>query len=224
MTTFVLVPGGCLGAAAWSAVTSILRADGHDVHPLTLTGLAERAHNATPETDLDTHITDVIAHLEAHDLADVELVGQSYAGAVVGGVAERAPERLARAVFVDALIPQDGVSLFDAGGPAFREAMVASTGGGWRIRFMTDEQLDTYWPGNGLTVEQRAWIRAHDTGHPIGTFEQAIAIGEPRVPRAFVNCTRSPVPAPGWDEVIALDSGHWPMFTAPGGLAAALTR
>jgi pimeloyl-ACP methyl ester carboxylesterase len=223
MTTFALVPGACLGGAAWSRVTALLRAGGHDVHALTLTGLGERAHLATPDTNLDTHITDVIATLAAYDLTDVVLVGHSYAGAVAGGVAERAPERLARVVYLDALVPQDGVSLFDAGGPEYRAAMEAAANGGRRIPFMTDEQLDAYYGRHDLTPEQRAWIRAHDAGHPIGTFEQAIAIGAPKVPRRYLNCTRCPSPAPAWDDVAELDAGHWPMFTAPEALAAALT-
>jgi pimeloyl-ACP methyl ester carboxylesterase len=96
------------------------------VHPLTLTGLSERADNATPETNLDTHVQDVVAHLAAHDLDDVVLAGHSYAGAVVGGVADRVPERLQRMLYVDALVPQDVVSLFDAGGPEFRAPICAA--------------------------------------------------------------------------------------------------
>jgi pimeloyl-ACP methyl ester carboxylesterase len=224
MTTFVLVPGACLGGAAWSRVTSRLRAAGHDVHPLTLTGLAERAHNATPATDLDTHVTDVIAHLQAHDLSDVVLAGHSYAGAVVGGVAERAPERLREVVYVDALPPQDGVSLYDMLGPEFRAAIEAHAGGSWRLHWFTDEQLDAYYGDHGISPEDRAWIRAHDTGHPLGTHDQGIAIGPPRVPRRYLRCTRSPVAPPQGIDVEELDAGHWPLFTAPEALSAALTR
>jgi pimeloyl-ACP methyl ester carboxylesterase len=224
MTTFALVPGACLGAAAWSRVTERLRAQGHDVHPLTLTGLAERAHDATPATNLDTHVQDVIAHLAAHDLDDVVLVGHSYAGVVVGGVAERAPERLRRVVYVDALVPRDGVSLFDAGGPEFRAAIEAHAAGDWRIPWFTDEQLDLYYGDHGLTAEDRAWIRAHDTGHPIKTHDQALSLGEPKVARSYVRCTRSPGATPGGWAHVELDTGHWPLFTAPEALTAALTR
>jgi pimeloyl-ACP methyl ester carboxylesterase len=223
MTTFALVPGGCLGGAAWSHVTPLLRGGGHDAHPITLTGLAERAHNGTPDTNLETHVTDVIAHLNAYDLDDVVLVGHSYAGAVVAGVATRAPERLARVIYLDAVLPRDGVSLFDARPPEFRAAMEAAAGAGRRITFMTDEQLDTYYAGGDLTPGQRAWIRSHDAGHPIGTYEQAIAIGRPTVPRTYLRCTRAPGASPDWDDVRELDAGHWPMFTAPEALAAALT-
>jgi len=101
MTTFVLVPGAWLGAWAWHDVTARLRAAGHDVYPLTLTGLADRAHTGGPDTDLDTHATDVTALIEAEELRDVVLVGHSYAGSVVTLAADRVPDRLRTVVYVD---------------------------------------------------------------------------------------------------------------------------
>jgi len=44
---------------------------------------------ATLETGLDIHIPDVLGVLEFEDLRDVILVGDSMAGMVVTGVAER---------------------------------------------------------------------------------------------------------------------------------------
>ena len=60
MTTFVLVPGFWLVGWACQALETPLRAAGHAVYPVTLTGLGERVHLASPEVDLDTHITDVV--------------------------------------------------------------------------------------------------------------------------------------------------------------------
>ena len=85
MTTFVLVPGFWLGAWAWDAVTSELTAAGHDVHPVTLTGLAERAAEATPEVNVDTHIADLTRLIRERGLRDVVLVGHS------GNCARRSP-------------------------------------------------------------------------------------------------------------------------------------
>jgi len=101
MTTFVLVPGAWLGAWAWDGIASRLRADGHIVHPVTLTGLAERAAEGGTHVNLDTHINDVIGLIDAEDLHDVVLAGHSYAGIVVTGVADRRPDRIARVVYVD---------------------------------------------------------------------------------------------------------------------------
>ena len=100
-TTYVLVPGFWLGGWAWRPVTDALRARGHEVYPVTLTGLGERAHLATPDVDLDTHITDVANLLRYEDLRDVVLVGHSYGGLVVTGVADQLPDRVRQLVYVD---------------------------------------------------------------------------------------------------------------------------
>ncbi len=91
MATFVLVPGAWLGGWAWQRVTPLLRAAGHEVYPVTLTGLGERVHLGTSETNLETHIADVVNLIEFEDLRAVVLVGHSYAGCVITGVADRTP-------------------------------------------------------------------------------------------------------------------------------------
>jgi pimeloyl-ACP methyl ester carboxylesterase len=102
MTTYVLIGGAWIGAWAWRDVTDALRQKRHQVYPLSLTGLAERVHLATAETNLDTHIADVVNLFEYEDLQDVVLVGHSYAGAVVTGAADRAAERLKALVYCSA--------------------------------------------------------------------------------------------------------------------------
>src|ERR671933_2610685 len=80
MATYVLVGGAWLGAWAWQDVAHRLRARGHDVYPLSLTGLGERVHLGGPETDLETHLADVLNLLRYEDLSRTVLVGHSYAG------------------------------------------------------------------------------------------------------------------------------------------------
>jgi pimeloyl-ACP methyl ester carboxylesterase len=137
MTTYVLIPGFWLGAWAWRPVTNTLRALGHEVYPLSLTGLGERAHLARPDTDLDVHVNDVLNLLRYEDLHDVVLVGHSYAGAVVTpAVADRASERVAKLVFVDTGPLPDGTAQADFGPPDEQERnakLVASTGDGWTL-------------------------------------------------------------------------------------------
>jgi pimeloyl-ACP methyl ester carboxylesterase len=133
--TYVLVPGFWVGAWVWRPVTTALRARGHEVYPMTLTGLAEREHLATPEVDLETHITDVVNLLRYEDLHDVVLVGHSYGGVVVTAVADRMPDRVAQLAYVDSGPLPDGVANADFAGPderARQEALVAS-GDGWRL-------------------------------------------------------------------------------------------
>ncbi|HEY6674876.1 MAG TPA: hypothetical protein VIZ59_08135 [Rubrobacteraceae bacterium] len=68
MATYVLVGGGWLGGWCWQRVARRLREEAHDVYPVTLTGLGERVHLASPQVDLETHITDVVNLIEFEDL------------------------------------------------------------------------------------------------------------------------------------------------------------
>ena len=96
MATFVLVHGGGHGGWCFNRVAPLLRAAGHDVYTPTLTGLGERVHLLRPDIDLDLHITDVVHLLEFEDLAGVFLLGHSYGGMVITGVADRARPRTRR--------------------------------------------------------------------------------------------------------------------------------
>ena len=95
MAAYVLVGGSWLGGWCWQPVARRLRDNGHDAYPVTLTGLGERVHLASPEVDLETHITDVVNLVEFEDLHDIVLLGHSYGGLAVIGVADRIPERIA---------------------------------------------------------------------------------------------------------------------------------
>ena len=87
MSTYVLVHGGWDGGWAWTGVARELRAAGHEAFTPTLTGSGERAHLASPEIDLDTHVLDIVNVLRYEDLQDVILVGSSGGGMVITGVA-----------------------------------------------------------------------------------------------------------------------------------------
>ena len=133
--TYVLVHGAWHGGWCWAKVARLLRDAGHEVYTPTLTGLGERAHLATPDVDLDTHITDVENLLRYEDLHDVVLVGHSYGGLVVTGVADRMPERVKQLVYVDTGPLPDGFSNADFVPPderARQEALVDKADG-WRL-------------------------------------------------------------------------------------------
>jgi pimeloyl-ACP methyl ester carboxylesterase len=222
MSTIVLVPGGGLGGWAWSRVTPLLRDAGHDPHPITLTGTGDRAHLNRPGIDLSAWIADVIAHLDADELTDVILVGHSFAGTVISGVAARAPERLAHLVYLDALVPADDQSVFAAMGPeqaGFLEQLAAAHDG-WSLPWFTDEQLDQFYGAHGLTSEDLAWMRRHLTAQPLATYREALHLSNHDVPRTYIACQRNSMPpavdedTPGWNQT-TLDAGHWPLITAP---------
>jgi pimeloyl-ACP methyl ester carboxylesterase len=111
MATFLVAHGAWSADWAWKKMRPLLSERGHQLFTPTYTGLGERAHLATPEIDLSTHVADVLAVLEFDDLQDVTLIGHSYGGMVATGVADRAPERIAQLVYLDAFVPSDGQSL-----------------------------------------------------------------------------------------------------------------
>ena len=113
MATYVLVHGGGHGGWCYQRVARILRSHGHEVHAPSLSGLGERSHLLGPDIDLDTHITDITSLLHSEDLHDVVLVGHSYGGMVITGVADRATDRIGDLVYLDAANPQNGQSLVD---------------------------------------------------------------------------------------------------------------
>ncbi|MFQ6046308.1 MAG: alpha/beta fold hydrolase [Gemmatimonadales bacterium] len=123
--TYVIVHGAWGGGWDWRAVDSLLTLRGHRVARVTLTGQGERVHLASPSVGLSTHIDDVVNTILWEDLRDVVLVGHSYGGMVITGVADRIPDRIRHVVYVDAFLPNSGESLlgmFDSSSAAsFRE-------------------------------------------------------------------------------------------------------
>src|SRR5687767_15767517 len=113
MATYVLVGGGWLGGWCWQRVARQPRDEGHDAYPVTLTGLGERVHLASPEVDLETHVTDVVNLIEYEGIRDVVLVGHSYGGLVITGVSDRVPDRISELVYLDTMPLPDGVAVID---------------------------------------------------------------------------------------------------------------
>jgi pimeloyl-ACP methyl ester carboxylesterase len=222
MSTYVLVHGAWHGGWCWSKVKHLLERAGHRVYTPTLTGLGERSHLASPDTSLETHVQDVGQVLEYEELADVILVGHSYAGMVVTAVADRVPQRLSRLVYLDAVVPRSGQCLFDCAGPEFRrriEEQVRTLGEGWLIPAASAQTL-------GLTRDEDIdWTVPRLGPHPYRTFCQTVELRLPAaamVPRTYINCIADKArggvrsaQADGIDDYRELAAGHDAMITLP---------
>ena len=174
MATFVLVGGGWSGAWTWRLVIPHLRAAGHEVLPLTLTGLGDKSHLLARDVDLDTHIADIVNALRWNELHDVVLVGHSYGGAPVTGAADRAPERIASLVYLDAFMPRDGESLLDIMAADRRqqvEETVAKNGEGWKLPRIHSPAFVVH----GLP-ECEAEVQRLATPHPFATFKTKLRL------------------------------------------------
>ncbi|MBC2778046.1 alpha/beta fold hydrolase [Parasphingopyxis marina] len=122
-STFVLVHGGFVGGWYWRPVADILRQQGHRVFAPSLTGCADRSHLLSPDIDVTTHVMDVANLIAWEELSDIVLVGHSYGGMVISGIADAVPEGAIRSiVYLDALYLDDGESMADHA-PGFREAV-----------------------------------------------------------------------------------------------------
>ncbi len=229
MATFVLVHGSFHGGWCWQKVARLLRAAGHEVHTPTLTGLGERSHLATRQSGLELHIQDIFNVLEFEDLREVVLVGHSYAGLVITGVAERAPQRVARLVYLDAFIPHDGKSAFDLmpGTEDEWTQMAAVQGDGWLVPAMTPEMM-------GITDRAiAAWTQSRLRPMPLFTHQQPYQRGSSaalKVPRTYILCTQfgfhetaREAQRLGWD-YFQLETGHDAMITMPEELAETLIK
>ena len=181
MRNYVLVGGAWLGGWCWKPVARRLRDNGHDAYPVTLTGLGERAHLARPEIDLDTHIADVVNLIEFEDLHEVVLLGHSYAGIVVTGVADRIRDRISQLVYLDSGPTPDGLSFLDMQPPEVKshiERRVAERGDGWRLPLPSWEELENVIGASleGLDEPQRRLMRAHAVAQPFGTYTQPLRL------------------------------------------------
>lgn len=158
MTAFILVPGMCHGAWCFDGLAHSLRSAGHRVLAVTLTGVAERAHLLAGAVNLDTHIADVLAAIEAYaPMDDLVLVGHSYGGMVITGVADRIPERITSMVFVDAVVPQDGEACWD---------IVDEAEHAWYVKV----------DNTGFGVPPLPFFDPRATSHPLATLMQPLRL------------------------------------------------
>lgn len=223
MACFVLVHGLGLGGWCWVRVARRLRALGHTVFTPTLTGVGERSHLASRDTTLSTHIEDVTGVLRWEDLRDVILVGHSYGGAVVTGVADREAARIARLVYLDAFILEHAQSVMSLQPPervAHYERLVAEQGEGWCL---PHNPAAFYGVTDG---RDQAWLDRLSRPHPFACLTEPVSLaGVYLGPRSYVWARDFPQGPfgqfadrvrgdPTWDYA-ELTGGHMLMVTNP---------
>lgn len=187
MGSFVLVHGALGGGWQFAAVARRLRRAGHQVFAPTLTGVGERAHLASPEVGLDTHVRDVVALVEYEGLTDAVLVGTDYGGVVVTAAVEELAGRVSRLVYVAGLVPQHGRCTLDLLPAEIRERVraLAREHDGWRIP--ADEPLLGLWSTAGRVLH--SWAGERLTPFPIRCLEQPVRLpadAAARLPRDYV--------------------------------------
>jgi pimeloyl-ACP methyl ester carboxylesterase len=173
--TFVLIHGASHGGWCYDRVAKLLRAQGHRVFTPTLAGLAERAGEMSPLINLTTHINDIIARFEREGLDNVFLCGHSYGGMVIGGVADKIPDRIRNLVFIDAVVPKNGKCMNDYVFPGWRLLPVLIAvwllGHGYKL---TPPPPAWYFKVNKA---DQAMVNRRLTAHPFASLREKISIG-----------------------------------------------
>ena len=223
----MLVHGAWHGGWCWREVVAGLTAAGRRVFAPSLTGLADRRHLLAADVSLATHVQDIVGLIEVEDLERVVLVGHSYGGNVITGVADRLRERLAHCVYLDAIVPPDGVAQWrwcDHNTPIDRELRlhaIASAGG----RVLPPPPAKAF----GLFYRhQLDWVAARLTPMPAAAYTGAITLkngGSRGLARTYIAAV-DPVYAamqpthqrmraePGW-RYQEIATGHDAMISAP---------
>jgi len=225
MTRFVLVPGAWLGAWAWTPVTPLLEKEGHTAYPVTLTGMGEKVHLATKDVGMETAIADVLNVIKYHEIDDFVLVGHSFAGKVAAAVADRAPEKVSKVIYLDAFRPERVRAPQGEFDPA-RE-FGPPPAGGFAIP-LTEEVIGRIGPDVKGANLRRMMSLATPWPTKLGTDPITLSKNYDAVKEAYIFCSLSGDPV---DEIIAgkwgklegphavIEAGHWPMITRPEELA-----
>lgn len=191
VAVFVLVHGAWGGGWQWQPIARKLRDHGHDVHAPTLTGLGDRAHVAPVPLTLSLHVRDVVDLLFFDDLHDVVLVGCSYGGSVVAGVADLATERVGQVVSLDGEVAREGRSLIDGFDDETRAELADRLAAGERTGWIPPPTADDM-TGELKDRVLREWVGARERPQPYGTWAEPYPDNAGRrwsVPHTYLSCT-----------------------------------
>lgn len=209
----------------WSRLAQLLRAQGHEVFTPSMTGIGERSHLATPDVDLGVHTRDILQVIEYERLSDLVLVGHSYGGMVVTGVADRVADKLRTLVYLDAFVPRHGEALIDLARPEMRAALLEHKD--WKLEPLSPQR-------QGMTDPREiAWLEGRRDPQPVGTFKEKISLkGNYRGKKTYIFCSGySPTSFAGFAAAAKADKAwqyhelpthHYPQISMPRELAAIL--
>lgn len=194
--TFLLVHGAWHGGWCWKYLQRQLHENGHVTYAPTLTGLADKADLLDENVDLDTHIQDVVSFIEDNDLENFVLVGHSYGGMVITGVAQTMASKIKTLVYLDAIVPQDQDSLITSAMPKDPEMMAQVEKS---VLAMSQDGISIPPPSAisfGIPAEEAEtlkWVDDSLTPHPLKTWIQPLAVNPATtlsIKKVFVHCVK----------------------------------
>ncbi|MFF3614932.1 alpha/beta fold hydrolase [Streptomyces sp. NPDC002580] len=248
MTAFILVAGAHTGGWIWREVADRLRESGAEAYPVTLTGMADRDGAAGPDTDLETHVQDLLRLIDRLDATDMVLVGHCYGIHPVLGAADRRPERIARIVHLDAGMPRHGDrALALVPDEALRERLAKlsdAAGDDWRVPPPRPEEWQRWGSVEGLAPALLDRLTDESVPQPAGTLTQPLQLSGAvyELPSTGVLCVANGSSIAMVEGLVGLgdprfqrltdprvsffelDTGHWPMLSRPAEVTDVLLR
>lgn len=180
---------------------------------------------------LDILIDDLAQYFEAEDVQNAIIVGHSFGGSMISGVAERVPDRIRQLIYLDAAVLTNGESMFDCQAPELVEERLRAaeeSSGGMSLPTPNCEKLGI------LDAGQCEYVQSKLTPHPLGTYTSPISLDRPPgegFPCTYIPCvdpdytplnwSRERARAYGWP-IIPIATGHDAMIIAPDQLARML--
>lgn len=221
MSNFVFVHGGMIGGTCWKKLRQPLEEKKCVVLTPTLTGLAERKHLTHQNIDLATHIQDVLNIIFYEELEDIVLVGHSYGGMVITGVADKIPTKIKKLIYIAAVLPMSGESMFDAVGPEISAFLYnsAQKGNGWEVPAGLPESYGIE------ALEDIRWFKKSSTPHPLKSFQHKLSYDSSsfeKLDKIYIKCAHDSALEPMARRAkemripcYEMDAGHFPMITHP---------
>jgi pimeloyl-ACP methyl ester carboxylesterase len=220
---FLFVHGAWHGGWVWKDVELVLRNQGYNVSCPTQTGLGERRHLLSKTITLDTFIEDIINHILIENLSNVILVGHSFAGSVITGVADKLKDRISRLIYFDAVILLNGQSAFDiAPGDIVKERLKLAqlSKDGLSVPPPKPEAFGVFDHRKAHMLEKRL------TPHPISTFQSKLNIKNEvgnGLPLSYIFCTK-PIYQSLESSRKIVRQNKWPIFELEGSHDAMYTH
>lgn len=240
-TSIILIHGAWHGGWCWKYVIAELRKQQPNlpIYAPSLLGLGDRQSALTPELGLKDQIDDIGALIVDNDLQNITLMGHSFGGMIITGLAERFKNKIAKIIYLDAVVPDNGQSMAVSGQKLThdqkekREAGLRSLAkDGVAMRALPPEAF-----GVPKTHSLYDWVAENLTPHPLKTCLDPISLlngGSVGLNRTYIRCTDPALDQPGilaaakiaasdkgW-QYTELDTGHDAMVTAPAELARIL--
>jgi pimeloyl-ACP methyl ester carboxylesterase len=218
--TFVFAHGSWHGGWCWQRVADRLRARGARAFTPSYTGMGDRAHLLTKDITIETFVRDILEVFETEELSHVVLVGHSFGGVPISGVADRIPEKIRHLVYLDAVAIESGQTAFSTYPPKeVEERIAASNKANGGLAVPIPKTLPPSW-GLKEGTEDYAWVLRRVTPTPLGAYTTALDLHAPignGLPKTFVRCTKpeNPTIEPSRSLVKSLSGWNWVDFPGP---------